>query len=75
MKIYDFEVLKDGLVIAAKQSFALPDLSAAWPKIAKLARAFDEPGCEIRVKNELGEIVILAGVVALRRYADPSLAV
>lgn len=74
MKVYDFEVLKDGAVIAAKQSVALPDLSAAWPKIANLARAFNEPGCKIRVKDEFGGIVILIGVVALRRYADPGLA-
>jgi hypothetical protein len=35
---YDFEVLKDGAVIAAKQTIALPDPSAAWPKIAQLAK-------------------------------------
>jgi len=43
MSIYDFEVLKDGAVIAAEQTIALPDTSAAWPKIAELARRFDEP--------------------------------
>jgi len=70
MHVYDFEVLKDGAVIATKQKIALPDPSAAWPKIAKLARAFDEAGCYIRVKDEAGGIVILIGVAALRRCAD-----
>jgi len=70
MYVYDFEVLKDGAVSAAKQKIALPDPSAAWPKIAKLARAFDEPGCKIRVKDEAGGIVILIAVAALRRFAD-----
>ena len=43
MGVYDFEVLKDGAVIAAEQMIALPDTSAAWPKIAELVNAFDEP--------------------------------
>ena len=38
MAVYDFEVLKDGAVIAAEQTIALPDTSAAWPKIAELRR-------------------------------------
>ena len=70
MECYDFEVLKSDAVIAAKQSIALPDPSAAWPKIAKLARTFSEPGCAIRVKDEAGGIVILIGVNAIRRYSD-----
>jgi hypothetical protein len=70
MGVYDFEVLKDGAVIAAQQTIALPDANAAWPKIAELAKAFDEPGHNIRVKDEAGGIVILIGVMALRRCAN-----
>jgi hypothetical protein len=70
VEVYDFEVLKHGAVIAAKQSIALPDASAAWPKIAKLARTFGEPGCTIRVKDGAGGIVILIGVTAIRGYSD-----
>jgi hypothetical protein len=70
MGVYDFEVLKDGAVIAAEQTVALPDTHAAWPKIAELAKAFDEPGHKIRVKDETGGIVILIGVMALRRCAN-----
>ena len=70
MGVYDFEVLKDGAVIAAEQTIALPDTSAAWPKIAELAKAFDEPGHKICVKDEAGLIVILIGVTALRRCAN-----
>ena len=66
MGVYDFEVLKDGAVIAAEQTVALPDTRAAWSKIAELAKAFDEPGHKIRVKDEAGGIVILIGVMALR---------
>jgi hypothetical protein len=70
MGFYDFEVLKDGAVIAAEQTIALPDTGAAWPKIAELAKTFDEPGHKIRVKDEAGGIVILIGVVTLRRSAN-----
>ena len=70
--LYDFEVLKDGAVIAAEQTIALPDTRAAWPKIAELAKTFDEPGHKIRVKDEAGGIVILIGVTALRRCANLS---
>jgi hypothetical protein len=72
MGVYDFEVLKDGAVIAAEQTIALPDTSAAWPKIAELAKTFDEPGHKIRVKDEAGGIVILIGVATLRRSAKVS---
>jgi hypothetical protein len=67
MGVYDFEVLKDG-VVAAKQTIALPDTSAAWPKIDELANMFDAPGHKIRVKDEGGGIVILIGVVTLRHF-------
>jgi hypothetical protein len=70
MGIYDFEVLKDGAVIAAEQTVALPDTRAAWPKIVELAKTFDEPGHKIRVKDEAGGIVILIGVTALRGRAN-----
>ena len=65
-------MLKDDAVIAAWHTIALPDTSAAWPKIAELAKTFDEPGHKIRVKNEADGIVILIGVTALRRCADLS---
>jgi hypothetical protein len=69
MFVCDFEVLKGETVVAPKRSIALPDV-AAWPKIASLAKAIDEPGYKIRVKDWAGGIVILIGVAALRLYAD-----
>ena len=43
---------------------------AAGTCVAELAKAFDEPGHKIRVKDEAGGIVILIGVMALRRCAN-----
>jgi len=68
MHICDFEVLRDGAVVAARLSLVLPDIRAAWPKIAELARRYDAPGYKIWVKDEAGRIVILTGVAAVRRY-------
>ena len=56
MGVYDFEVLKDGVVIAAEQTVALPDTRAAWPKIAELAKAFDEPGHKIPSRTRPAEL-------------------
>ena len=70
MGIYDFEVLKDDTVIAADQAIALADARAAWPKVAELAKTFNEPGHKIRVRDEAGGIVMLIGVVALRHSAN-----
>ena len=69
MHLYDFEVLRDGAVIAAKRALRLPDTRAAWREIAKLAKSFDPPGCKIRVLDESGRIVILTGVATVRRHA------
>jgi hypothetical protein len=68
MHLYDFEVLRDGAVIAARRAIGLPDTRAAWPEIARLAESFDQPGCKIRVLDENGRIVILTGVATVRRH-------
>ena len=70
MGAYDFEVLKDGAVVAAKQTIALADTSASWPKIAQLANTFNEPGYKIPVRDETGGIVILIGAATLRRSGN-----
>ena len=70
MGVYDFEVLKDGAVIAAEQTIALPDTSAAWPKIAELAKAFDEPGHKIRVRTRPAELS--SSLASLRFAAAPT---
>lgn len=71
MDTYSLEVVKEGQTIAAWRSVALRNSSAAWPKIAEMAKSVDEPGCQIRVTNAAGEIVILVGVASARRYLHP----
>ena len=69
MRVYDFEVLRDGAVVAAERCVPLTDPRAAWPEIERLARRHNQPGCKIRVKDEHGRIVILTGVVSVLRHA------
>jgi hypothetical protein len=64
MELFDFEVLRGDETIAATRSVPLPDQSAAWPRIATLAKTVAEPGCRIRVTNQAREMVILIGVAA-----------
>ena len=73
MQLYNFEVLKGEEVIATEPSVPLNDPKAAWPKIAKIAKNINMPGCRIRVREESGETIILIGATAAQRYADPSI--
>jgi hypothetical protein len=70
VEYYDFEVIQGDKVISAETSVALESSRAAWPKILKIARKLDLPGCRIRVREHEGETVILIGAVAARRFPD-----
>jgi len=50
----------------ASRAIASPDLAAAWPTIAAMARTVDEPRGRIRVTDEAGGIVILTEAMLLR---------
>ena len=69
MHVYDFEVLSDGVVIAAERGLRLGHVRAAWPEVERLARAHDARGLKIRVTDERGRIVILTGVASVLRHA------
>ena len=70
MQFYQFEVLKGEEVISSEPSVLLHNTRAAWPKIAKLARSTNLPGCRIRVREQSGATIILVGVAVAMRYAD-----
>ena len=70
MQFYQFEVLKGEEVISSESSVPLYNPKAAWPKIAKLARSTNLPGCRIRVREQSGATIILVGVAVAMRYAD-----
>ena len=66
MEQYDFAVLRGDETIATARTVALPIPSAAWSRVAELARNVDEPGGRIRVTNAAGEVVVLVGIAAAR---------
>jgi hypothetical protein len=68
VELYDFEVLRGEDVIAAERSIPLYSPRAAWPKIIRMAKRLNLPGCQIRVK-EHGETIILVGVATALRYS------
>ena len=70
MEYYDFEVLQGDEIIAAEPSVALANSKAAWPRIVRIARMLDLPGCRIRVREQSGETIILIGVAAARSFPD-----
>lgn len=70
MDFYDFEVLRGDEVVAAERAVLLSGPKAAWPKIIRLAKSLNLPGCRIRVKEQTGETIILLGITAALRYSD-----
>jgi len=70
MQLYQFEVLKGEEVISAEPAVPLQNTKAVWPKIVKLARSINLPGCRIRVREQSGATIILVGVAVAMRYAD-----
>ena len=70
MQLYQFEVLKGEEVISTEPAVPLHNTKAAWPRIAKLAKSINMPGCRIRVREQSGATIILIGVAVAMRYAD-----
>jgi len=68
MRQYRFDLLIGSETIAPAQLVTLADLSMVWSKIRAMASNIDEPGHLIRVSNEVGEILILVGVITARRH-------
>jgi hypothetical protein len=65
MERYDFEVLDGDETVARLQSI-VEGANSLWPRIKELASAHS-PGCQIRVIDQSGEMVMLVGVTAARR--------
>ena len=65
MERYDFEVL-DGDETVARLPSIVEGGNALWPRIKDLASGHS-PGCQIRVIDQSGEMVMFVGVTAARR--------
>jgi hypothetical protein len=70
VQFFDFEVLRGDEVIATETSVALESSRSAWPRIFRIARTIEWPGCRIRVREHAGETVILIGAAAALSFPE-----
>ena len=63
---YTFEIKRGERVLYSIEGVSLLEPDEAWGLIEDLARKFDAEGLRIVVKDETGNIVIMAGLVSAR---------
>ena len=63
---YTFEIKRGERVLYSVEGVSLLEPDEAWRLIEGLARKFDAEGLRIVVKDETGNIVIMAGLVSAR---------
>ncbi len=63
---YTFEIKRGERVLYSVEGVSLLEPDEAWDLIEDLARKFDAEGLRIVVKDETGNIVIMAGLVSAR---------
>ena len=67
MATFTFEVRKAETIRHLVESVSLQNPSDAWAMVEELSRQFDDPGSEIVVKEDTGEIVICVGIATARK--------
>jgi hypothetical protein len=71
MMKFDFMVqTRDTAITTVARAVALPNSVAVWPLIVKLAHKIDEPGSQILVANDAGEVIIRVGIACARGLAN-----
>ena len=63
---YTFEIKRGERVLYSVEGVSLLEPDEAWDLIEDLARKFNAEGLRIVVKDETGNIVIMAGLVSAR---------
>ena len=63
----DFEVWQGDRVLHSVRGAELERPAGAWEWVRRLASRFGAPGCQIKVKDERGDITILVGARTARR--------
>jgi len=70
MTTYTVEVRRGEKVIHSELGKLFPNQCDAWQYVTELAAQFDIPGLRIVVKDEEGDILLMAGVGALQRVTE-----
>ncbi len=64
MSCFSFFIKRGDHVLHSVENVALSDSAAAWGFIQDLSAQFPSPGLRVMVKDEEGNVVIMAGLVA-----------
>jgi hypothetical protein len=65
MEQFDFAVLNENVTIATIAA-VVEGSKSFWPRIMELSEIYP-PGCQIRVTDQSGEMIMLVGVVTARQ--------
>ncbi len=65
MEQFDFAVLNDDVTIATIPA-VVEGSKSFWPRIMELSELYP-PGCQIKVTDASGEMIMLVGVVTARQ--------
>jgi hypothetical protein len=63
MPSYQFQIKLVDRVLHSLDNVSLTDPAEAWDVIAELANQFPTPGHRVLVKDEHGNVVIMAGLI------------
>ena len=63
MPSYQFQIKLGDRVLHSLDNVSLTDPAEAWDVIAELANQFPTPGHRVLVKDEHGNVVIMAGLI------------
>jgi hypothetical protein len=64
MPHFNFAIKRGDAVVHSIENVRLGKPADAWSYIEKLSSQFDTPGLRVIVKDELGDVVIMAGLVS-----------
>jgi len=64
MPRFNFAIKRGEAVVHSVEQVPLDDPADAWGFIERLAKQFNAPGLRVIVKDEHGDVVIMAGLVS-----------
>jgi hypothetical protein len=67
MSSYSFTIKQGDRVLHSIENVMLPDPTEAWGFIQELSNQFPSPGLRVVVKDEEGNVVIMAGLMGADR--------
>ena len=73
MSSYSFIIKQGDHVLHSIENVVLPDPTEVWGFVQELSNQFPSPGLRVVVKDEEGDVVIMAGLMGAERI-EPQIA-